>query len=898
MDWNSQDVEQVFGDWDTDQGRRPATGSLTPAEFKRGLRKTGKGLSEEQLGAAMKAIDRNGDHMINYDEFVTVFRRANASRWLAKQVGAAVRKKIRKHQKNLEDVFLDFDTNGDSMLSRRELQRGLQTLNIHLSTKDMKRLMEVIDANGDDKINWREFLTVATRLGSQEGGSPKPRPQSTRRPGSRSVTRDRLSASARRLPPAQDNPEDSWVGRSARYRSNAAWANASGQPDMSPILAAGTVTRTVTSPSRLASPARLGPNRVDFTLTPQTHGRSPGLPPAQLGGEADDSRASLESEFDKAAHHSLPPAHPEPEPEPEEEAMDDERSIYRSSFRDDKEHLSVMVEKDDLEKMDLEEIASEVAEMRMMVQEVRESRREAVERAQRHLQFGLSLVNADPPKIDDAMKEYAEGLRLVDDMSVGEIKSMLTLHRVEWEAEYDTQLKSNGAAAFGMPTLGKPNLALEMLQRKARENGLRCGWQGTSEEERELAKKFGEAREHAAWLKRSGRYKSGDGSSTLSAREQVQRHYELGREHFDQDRYFEAHAFFDQALDMRLNDKGLARKIGKALLEAKNAMDQQEANRRDAEKHRVEGRQYHEQAAIEANRQSAGKLWRTAIEQYEKGLVLARQRVTAMPSLVVALEKDRKDAEMRKGIKQRPSLKRVASKIVDKTKQDVMTKTLAARRLLGDNDYAAAESKLENALDELGGHAKIYRSLSATSSRPSPRPAAAPTASSARTPSASPRWQPTKTPGKRGGRDGPVAARRRYDNSSGTEYDDDDDVQDTTDEFDSGDGHSQSDSSDSGRSDSEDDSDEDSEDTGEDDESDSEGSSSSSDEQSMGSSDSDDDDDDDDDSDDDSDTDDGKRSKKKRRRRRRKPDSGGMQLYTAAGVLSLAVVLVGIKVAW
>ena len=55
----------------------------------------------------------------------------------------------RIHRRVARVVFLEFDQNGDNLLSRRELHRGLQKLDIHLSTNDMKRLMEVIDIEAD-----------------------------------------------------------------------------------------------------------------------------------------------------------------------------------------------------------------------------------------------------------------------------------------------------------------------------------------------------------------------------------------------------------------------------------------------------------------------------------------------------------------------------------------------------------------------------------------------------------------------------------------------------------------------------------------------------------------------------------------------------------------------------
>ena len=128
---------------------------------------------------------------------------------------------------------------------------------------------------------------------------------------------------------------------------------------------------------------------------------------------------------------------------------------------------------------------------------------------------------------------------------------------------------------------------------------------------------------------------------------------------------------------MRLNDKGLARKIGKALKEAKGAMEQQELNRQKAEGHRIEGRKHHEQASIEHKQETVRQLWWSAISEYEKGLVLARHRVTAQPSLVAALEKDLEDAKKHRGLKQRPSLRKVASKIVVTTKQRTCTTSIS-----------------------------------------------------------------------------------------------------------------------------------------------------------------------------------------------------------------------------
>ena len=1011
MDWNSHDAESVFRSFDTN-----SDGILTPAEFKRGLRKTGKGLSEEQLAAAIRAIDRNGEYEIDFPEFVKVFRRANASRWLAKRVSAEVRKKIRIYQQNIEDAFLGFDTNGDGVLSRRELQKGLQTLDIHLSTKDMKRLMEVIDADGDDRIDWKEFLAVASRPDSNASRRPSPKPQTRRRAGSRSTTR--LSASERRAAPAPIDPELSWTGRSQRAVATSRDARLVDMQRADERFLINSSVHSVARDGRSSnsSARRRRDELTDENVSPirqvidsrvgspwsggSRPGRTPGSPSRM---DFEDSRKSLERDFDR---HDSPPARavspepqmadfydspqhqqdptedprgertechrqatgawepvvvvrrngngtvdikldtgadangvseqrirtsqhsdrgrherqatarehvvgipeqrqPQPEPEPEPEALSEPEleeepfglnntsrlngtSFYATgndpsnrSFRNYPELPSLIVEDHELEQMDLDELASEVAAMREMVQEVRESRAKAVERAARHLALGRSLVETEPPRITEAMQEYAEGLRLVDDASAGEIKQALTLHGVEWETEYTR----NYAAALS-PALnsGKVNVALEMIQKKARENGLCCGWRGTSPEERDLAEKLGAAREQAAWMQRSGRHKSGDGKGLLSARAQVQQHYDLGMAHFEEDRYIEAHAFFDEALDMKLNDKGLARKIGKALTEAKNAMEQQEQNRQKAEAHRIEGRKYHERARIEQRHETVKQLWCKAIREYEKGLVIARQRFTAQPSLVIALEKDLDDAKRHKGLQVRPSLRTVASKIVGRTKQGAVDKIHASRRLLGEDDFEAAEEQLNLALKALGGHANGYVSPKPRGGSPKPKPKPKPKAGGV----------VTETPGHRGGRGGGKAAKRRVVEDLESDDSDDTDVSviEVREEYTSSDFDSEEDDDTDADSDS-DESDE-SDDDGDDDESESESGSDSD-------SDSGDDDDSEDDEDEDESTDDDDAAKAKRRRRAARDgtsDSVSPHMLTAGGVLALAVMIVGVKVAW
>lgn len=75
-----------------------------------------------------------------------------------------VRKDLRNamvdRRADLADVFRSFDRNADGFLTRQELDRGLQRLNIPLSAADSGRLMDVLDENRDGLVDWREFLKL------------------------------------------------------------------------------------------------------------------------------------------------------------------------------------------------------------------------------------------------------------------------------------------------------------------------------------------------------------------------------------------------------------------------------------------------------------------------------------------------------------------------------------------------------------------------------------------------------------------------------------------------------------------------------------------------------------------------------------------------------------------
>eukprot|EP01043_Picozoa_sp_COSAG02_P000571 COSAG02_NODE_10_length_59045_cov_19.973365_20_plen_1091_part_00 len=147
-----------------DKGR---SGSLSSAEFREGLHSlTGTVLTKHQVKLLMSELDNDGNGRVDYEELLAAVTRAADARRLARSVTEQLRQRIRLNRQSLMDTFRDFDTNGDGVLSAREVQRGLQARGIELLEHEVDQLMQVIDTDCDDTLDYSEFVEAAVHLGS------------------------------------------------------------------------------------------------------------------------------------------------------------------------------------------------------------------------------------------------------------------------------------------------------------------------------------------------------------------------------------------------------------------------------------------------------------------------------------------------------------------------------------------------------------------------------------------------------------------------------------------------------------------------------------------------------------------------------------------------------------
>lgn len=60
--------------------------------------------------------------------------------------------------KPLQQVFNEFDSDGNGFVTAVEFRNAIRKLNLGLSSKEIDQLMMRIDANGDGQIDYNEFM--------------------------------------------------------------------------------------------------------------------------------------------------------------------------------------------------------------------------------------------------------------------------------------------------------------------------------------------------------------------------------------------------------------------------------------------------------------------------------------------------------------------------------------------------------------------------------------------------------------------------------------------------------------------------------------------------------------------------------------------------------------------
>lgn len=166
----------VFLRFDADQN-----GVLDVWEFKEVLKSTALNFNKEEIREIMAESDADGNGIIDYKEFLPIFvelvtslksaqetkqQRHEVEDETRTEVEALFIKGMTEEELTLrmQQLFAQFDDDGNGTLDPEEFQRALNSADLGLSRKEINMLLGEADVNDDGCIEYDEFVPVAFRV--------------------------------------------------------------------------------------------------------------------------------------------------------------------------------------------------------------------------------------------------------------------------------------------------------------------------------------------------------------------------------------------------------------------------------------------------------------------------------------------------------------------------------------------------------------------------------------------------------------------------------------------------------------------------------------------------------------------------------------------------------------
>lgn len=69
-----------------------------------------------------------------------------------------LRQIMRSSSKNFDQIFREFDSDGNGLITQIEFRNAIRKLNLGLTSREIDKLMLRIDTNQDGKIDYNEFM--------------------------------------------------------------------------------------------------------------------------------------------------------------------------------------------------------------------------------------------------------------------------------------------------------------------------------------------------------------------------------------------------------------------------------------------------------------------------------------------------------------------------------------------------------------------------------------------------------------------------------------------------------------------------------------------------------------------------------------------------------------------
>jgi len=150
-----KDVQEAFKKFDMN-----GDGSIDREELTKALTSCGQNFTQQEINVIFNEGDVNKDGSVDYEEFIGLMCPSASD----------IVSKFRSQYKNIEDVraaFKRFDRNGDGALSKDELAAAMKSSGQSYSDMEVEAIFSLGDSDGDGEITLQEFVSLMSPSASE-----------------------------------------------------------------------------------------------------------------------------------------------------------------------------------------------------------------------------------------------------------------------------------------------------------------------------------------------------------------------------------------------------------------------------------------------------------------------------------------------------------------------------------------------------------------------------------------------------------------------------------------------------------------------------------------------------------------------------------------------------------
>jgi Ca2+-binding EF-hand superfamily protein len=143
------------------------SGYLDRAELGNLAERAGRHLTDRQLDDAMQHMDADNSGEVEFEEFVDWWEHGKVEPPQGSVVFQRITEQVERKVRDVRTLFRKFDENCDGTVSHKEFRDGLSLqLGINLTDSEFKELMQTIDEDNSNEIDYNEFA-ASGMLGSK-----------------------------------------------------------------------------------------------------------------------------------------------------------------------------------------------------------------------------------------------------------------------------------------------------------------------------------------------------------------------------------------------------------------------------------------------------------------------------------------------------------------------------------------------------------------------------------------------------------------------------------------------------------------------------------------------------------------------------------------------------------